>query len=171
MKGLYSVNTPEKRKFECREDLERYYIDVEGREYLDTFLVPDMENIKRLIQEKAWSQKRMKDEFDHMTNWQRVFESIWQQTRWLNSYAEINELALKKILKKFCKNYFKIKDNTLKKKLELVINSKQFKRSDKKTGRARDIKMLSDSILRFYADMFQNGEIKQARSVLNSQHN
>lgn len=62
--------------------------------------------------------RRVKDEFDHMINWQRVFESIWMQIRWLKSYNQINELALKKILKKFMKNYFKIKDNTIKKKLE-----------------------------------------------------
>lgn len=43
------MNVPEKRKYTCRADLERYYIDIEGREKLDTFLVPDMEHIKNLI--------------------------------------------------------------------------------------------------------------------------
>ena len=38
-----------------------------------------------------------------MINWKRVFEHIWMQIRWLNSFAHINELALRKILKKFAK--------------------------------------------------------------------
>ena len=57
------------------------------------------------------------DEFQHMTNWKRVFEHIWMQIRWLNSYAHINEVALRKILKKFIKNFFEIKDDTVKDKL------------------------------------------------------
>ena len=59
----------------------------------------------------------IKDEFDQMINWKRVFEQIWQQIRWLISYGQINELALRKIMKKFIKNYFLIKDNTINKKL------------------------------------------------------
>ena len=57
------------------------------------------------------------DEFEHMVNWKRVFEQIWMHIRWLNSYGHINELALRKILKKFVKNYFAIKDNTINQKL------------------------------------------------------
>ena len=52
-----------------------------------------------------------------MVNWKRVFEQIWMHIRWLNSYGHINELALRKILKKFVKNYFAIKDNTINQKL------------------------------------------------------
>jgi len=64
------------------------------------------------------AKSRTKDEFEHMVNWKRVFEQIWGQIRWLISYGQINELALKKILKKFVKNYFAIKDNTIQKKLQ-----------------------------------------------------
>ena len=88
-----------------------------------------------------------------MINWQRVFESIWMQQRWLQSYTEINELALKKILKKFVKNHFLIKDNTIKKKLEQIVESKQFKRKEELQS-TKDLKMLSDGVLTFYADMF-----------------
>ena len=87
-----------------------------------------------------------------MTNWQQRFEQIWMQTRWLRSYAEINELALKKILKKFMKNFFLIKDNTLNKRLTQIIDEKQFKRQKS----SRDIKILCDSIVTFYADIFTN---------------
>ena len=69
----------------------------------------------------------IKDEFEHMVNWKRVFENIWTQIKWLNSFSHINELALRKILKKFMKNFFAIKDNTLNKKLGDIIDSKTFK--------------------------------------------
>lgn len=33
------------------------------------------------------------------------------QLKWLNSYATINNLAMQKILKKFTKEHFELKDN------------------------------------------------------------
>ena len=66
---------------------------------------------------KMKQSSQAKDEFEHMVNWKRVFEQIWQQIRWLISYGQINELAFKKILKKFTKNFFAIKDNTIKARL------------------------------------------------------
>ena len=33
-------------------DLEKYYLDVEGKKELDTFLVPDMEKIQEILQKK-----------------------------------------------------------------------------------------------------------------------
>lgn len=39
----------------------------------------------------------------------------------------MNELALRKIMKKFSKNFFAIKDNTLNQKLGAIIDSKAFK--------------------------------------------
>ena len=62
-----------------------------------------------------------------MVNWKRVFEQIWQQIRWLISYGQINELALRKIMKKFVKNFFVIKDNTINKKLLTVVDEMSFK--------------------------------------------
>lgn len=62
-----------------------------------------------------------------MVNWKRVFEQIWQQIRWLISYGQINELALKKIMKKYTKNFYAIKDNTLKTRVHQIIESKKFK--------------------------------------------
>ena len=52
----------------------------------------------------GWAVTPYKDEFEQMVNWKRVFEQIWQQVRWLISYGQINELALRKIMKKFVKN-------------------------------------------------------------------
>ena len=44
------------------------------------------ENMKR---KKMTVQKKneIKDEFEQMVNWKRVFEQIWQQIRWLISYG------------------------------------------------------------------------------------
>ena len=94
----------------------------------------------------------IKDEFEHMINWKRVFENIWTQIRWLNSFCHINELALRKILKKFMKNFFAQKDNTINQKLVDIINAKKFKTPEGKMG--RELQILSDDLLKFYADCF-----------------
>ena len=70
-----------------------------------------------------------------MVNWKRVFEQIWQQIRWLISYGQINELALRKIMKKFAKNFLMLKDNTLNKKLGSIINDMSFKMEEGKMTR------------------------------------
>ena len=68
----------DKTRFKNRIDLERYYLEVECREKMDTFLVPDMEEIRKMLLSNKFNLKAgVKDEFDHMINWQRVFESIW----------------------------------------------------------------------------------------------
>ena len=108
----------------------------------------------------------IKDEFEHMVNWKRVFEHIWTQIRWLNSYCHINELALRKIMKKFAKNFFAIKDNTVKKKLIDIINSKTFKTPENKME--PQLQILSDDLLRFYADCFCKGNTSAARRELDS---
>lgn len=79
-------------------------------------------------------------------------------------------MALKKILKKFIKNFFLIKDNTLKLKLIDIIEGKEFVKKDTGKG-SQDLKMLTDSVLTFYADMFQKGSKKKARWILDAQHN
>jgi hypothetical protein len=39
---------------------------------------------------------KVKDELEYATNWRRAFNSIFTHLKWLNAYAEINEVALKK---------------------------------------------------------------------------
>ncbi len=55
-----------------------------------------------------------------------------------------------------------IKDNTLKLKLINIIEAKEFVKKDTGKG-SKDLKMLTDSVLIFYADMFQKGSKKKAR--------
>jgi hypothetical protein len=51
------------------------------------------------------------------------------------------------------KNFFLIKDNTIKKKLESILESKEFKKKDNGRG-AKDLRILTEGVLQFYADIF-----------------
>ena len=82
--------------------------------------MPELKQISENMKKKKFSVLKkadLKDEFDQMVNWKRVFEQVWMQIRWLISYGQINELALRKIYKKFHKNFFALKDNTMNKKI------------------------------------------------------
>ena len=111
---------------------------------------------------------QIKDEFEQMVNWKRVFEQIWQQIRWLISYGQINELALRKIMKKFVKNFFAIKDNTINAKLSSIIDETAFKVEEGKM--TRELQILSDDLLTFYADCFCKGNTRQGRHLKSLTH-
>ena len=101
-----------------------------GVAQLDSYIVPELKEISEHIKRKkiqVQKKNEIKDEFEQMVNWKRVFEQIWQQIRWLISYGQINELALRKIMKKFAKNFLMLKDNTLNKKLGTIINDMTFR--------------------------------------------
>ena len=87
-----------------------------------------------------------------------MFEQIWVQIRWLNSYGHINELALRKIKKKFIKNFFQDKIRcTVKQKLGEIIRSKTFVVEE---GRMCDeMQILSTDLVKFYSECFCNGNI------------
>jgi len=87
-----------------------------------------------------------RDEFEHMTNWKRVFENQWEQIRWLISFGQMNELAFKKILNKFAKAFLEIKDNTLTGRLTQIIDSKHFQIKEGDATQ-KELAMLSDNIL------------------------
>jgi hypothetical protein len=56
------------------------------------------------------------------------------------------------------KNYFAIKDNTLKNKLQQLIDSKYFKIDEEGNDKtSEELRMLSDNLLTFYADCFHKG--------------
>jgi hypothetical protein len=60
------------------------------------------------------------------------------------------------------KNFFTIKDNTIKKKLESILESKEFKKKDNGRG-AKDLRILTEGVLQFYADIFQKGSKLRSR--------
>ena len=51
-------------------------------------------------------QPEARDELDFATNWKRGFLDLYKHLKWLNAFAQINELAAQKILKKFTKEHF-----------------------------------------------------------------
>ena len=129
-----------------------------GTNELDSYIVPELKEISENMKKKkitVQKKNEIKDEFEQMVNWKRVFENIWQQIRWLISYGQINELALLKIKKKFVKNFFMIKDNTVTKKLSSIINEMSFKMEE--GSMTRELQILSDDLLTFYADCFCKG--------------
>lgn len=143
----------------------------EGEE-LKSYIVPELKEISENMKSKKIKiQKKtdIKDEFEQMVNWKRVFEQIWQQIRWLISYGQINELALRKCMKKFVKNFFVLKDNTIVKKLSGEINEMSFKMEEGKM--TRELQILSDDLLTFYADCFCKGNLRQAKTQLDAQYN
>ena len=58
-------------------------------------------------------------------------------------------------MKKFVKNFFAIKDNTITKKLSSVIDDMTFKMEE--GNMTRELQILSDDLLTFYADCFCKG--------------
>lgn len=125
---------PKNIRYRNLEDLQ----STVGSAQLSSYIVPELKEISENMKNKGIKvQKKtdIKDEFEQMVNWKRVFEQIWQQIRWLSSFGSINELALRKILKKFVKNHFAIKDNTINKKLGEEINNMSFKMQEGKLTR------------------------------------
>jgi len=109
-----------------------------GSEDLKSYIVPELKEISENMKSKKIKVAKktdIKDEFEQMVNWKRVFEQIWQQIRWLISYGQINELALRKIMKKFAKNFFALRNNTINKKLSSEINEMSFKMEEGKMTR------------------------------------
>lgn len=118
-------------------------------------------DVKKIHEKKI---NRAKDELEFATNWTRVFIEIYQKLKWLNSFATINELAAKKILKKFMKVHFEMKDNVVNKQINNFIDDQHFK------TRTR-LHFAIDDMLQFIAQNFiQNGDKISARKML-EQHN
>ena len=72
-------------------------------------------------------------------------------------------------MKKMAKNFLMIKDNTLNKKLGMIINEMTFKMEEGKM--TRELQILSDDLLTFYADCFCKGNVRQAKMQLDAQYN
>ena len=93
-----------------------------------------------------------KDEFEHMTNWARIFEALYTRIKWLKTFSSINHVATYKIIKKFTKNYFSIKDNTLEKQLKQYVQELPFRKSTQLATLTRDL-------IIFYSRAFTNDDI------------
>ena len=72
------------------------------------------------------SLKQAKDEFEFATNWQRVFTDLYIELKWLNSYGQLNEIAIQKIFKKFSKEFLDSKDGIIDTNLKNLLKAKNF---------------------------------------------
>lgn len=69
-------------KFYNKADLLDYAEKQTGERKLTSFLIPDIAELKsnlklKNIKHVITKSKKVKDEFEHMVNWKRVFEQIW----------------------------------------------------------------------------------------------
>ena len=62
-----------------------------------------------------------------------------------------------------------IKDNTINKKLSQIIVEATFRMAENKM--TYELQILSDDLLKFYAEIFCNGNLSKAKIELNSQAN
>ena len=81
--------------------------------------------------------------------------NLYSHLKWLNAFAVINEIAMQKILKKFVKTHFNLKDNVVDKGLLLYIQNKQMIHRENLHYLIHDIKL-------FYAEFFTEGNLKDA---------
>ena len=85
--------------------------------------------------------------------------NTYQHLKWLNAYALINHLAMQKILKKFVKVHFELKDNVIDKNLKAYIDGKAF-------AHRRQLAYLIQDLKWFYADKFHSGSLEKASTTL-----
>jgi len=85
--------------------------------------------------------------------------NTYQHLKWLNAYALINHLAMQKILKKFVKVHFDLKDNVIDKNLMAYIDGKAF-------AHRRQLAYLIQDLKWFYADKFHGGSVAKAAATL-----
>lgn len=108
------------------------------------------------------TQAKTKDELEYATNWSRVFADIYQHLKWLNAYAEINEISMKKILKKFMKIHFEDKNNKLQEDIIKFIRSRQI-------SHRTQLQVALTSVLEFFLVYITNGNESKARQILEKQ--
>jgi len=99
------------------------------------------------------------DELGFATNWKRAFKKVHTNIKWLNAFAIINEIAAHKILKKFMKEHFKVKDNIIDKIIMKMLDEFQF-------VKRANIQPVSKDIKTVYAKLFHKDNIKAATKAL-----
>eukprot|EP00347_Sterkiella_histriomuscorum_P004047 403361947 len=98
---------------------------------------------------------KAKDELEYATNWQRAFTNVYTHFKWLNSFTQINFIALQKQLQKFVKTFFQFPDNIIDKKLLAYLENKSFVNQ-------KDVNKQLKKIIRLYQTCFTDGSKKKA---------
>lgn len=108
------------------------------------------------------SASRARDELEFATNWSRVFSDIYQHLKWLNAYADVNLLAMQKVLKEFQESHFDEKNFKLFEDLTRFVESRQFVRSS-------ELQTALTSVVEFFIVHLTKGNEKKARYILEKQ--
>lgn len=93
-----------------------------------------------------------------------MFIDLYQQLKWLNAYSVINGLAMQKILKKFIKENFEIKDNVIDKNIKEMLAQLSFSKRDQ-------LHFAIDDMLEFFAAHFSKDGNKETSKRLLERHN
>lgn len=96
--------------------------------------------------------KEDSDEFKHMTNWSRIFESMYLRIQWLKAYSSINRLAAHRLVTKFVKANFKITNNTIDKQLVNYIDKMPF-------NHCKELDMITRDLIVFFAKAFTGNSV------------
>jgi hypothetical protein len=98
-----------------------------------------------------------------MTDWRRTFTECWTEIKWLKTFGQVNKEACRKIVKKFMKNYFQFKDNSLDKQLTVYYEKKNFVECDK-------LRKLTRDVLCFYSLAFKEGNLRETIRYLETKN-
>jgi len=93
----------------------------------------------------------------------RVFHSLFVHVRWLNAFSKINFIAIQKIIRKYSKTFFILKDNVISHKMLIYVEKKELVKRQK-------VLALKLRIIDFYAQHFTKGSTKKAQQVLEGHH-
>lgn len=105
------------------------------------------------------------DELEFATNWKRAYVKLYREIKWLNAYAIINEIASQKILKKYKKVYFEMKDNIIDKNLQVMLSEFHF-------CKRNQFKQLQKEFNKVIARFFTiNNSLREAQIILNGDSN
>ncbi|CDW91778.1 xenotropic and polytropic retrovirus receptor 1 [Stylonychia lemnae] len=141
------------------QSLNTYKKDQEGNSETLSLLGSQQSSGHQLKHVGVQKQNRAKDELELATNWRRAFQDIYTNLKWLNAFTTINVVAIQKAIDKFMKSYFLIKDNIIDKKLLAYLDSKEF-------SRKKDVNRQQKKIIRFFANLFENGSERRARYAM-----
>lgn len=95
-----------------------------------------------------------------MTNWSRIFEQMYLRIQWLKAFSTINRMAAHRIVNKFIKVNFRIRNNTLDKQLANYIDRMPF-------NNCKELKMITRDLIVFFAKAFTGNSVSQAKKFLN----
>lgn len=112
---------------------------------------------------KQTHHKGSKDEFDHMTNWSRIFEDLYEKIKWLNDFSKINHIAIFKIIQKFERTFFKFSPSPIALQLKMRVQNMPFRQ-------CQELDMLLRDFVVFYAKVFCGNNVKRAKRRLEKKH-